>query len=82
MSMLVWGGEETPFMQAGDLSNWLSTRFAPLLQKRATADDPSRVIVTASVAGLGIGMLGQNATYGYSASKGALLVFPTLSPLQ
>lgn len=50
--------------------NCFSARFAPLLQKQATADDPSRVIVTASVAGLGVGMLGQNATFGYSASKG------------
>ena len=46
------------------------SRFAPLLQKRATSDDPSRVIVTASVAGLEVGMLSQNGTFGYSASKG------------
>lgn len=45
-------------------------RFAPLLQKNATLEDPSRVIVTASVAGLGVGSLGENATFGYSASKG------------
>ena len=31
---------------------------------------PSRVIVTASTAGLGVGSLGENATFGYSASKG------------
>ncbi|TLS25495.1 hypothetical protein PpBr36_07546 [Pyricularia pennisetigena] len=47
--------------------------FAPLLQKRATVEDPSRVIITASVAGLGIGTLGKNGTYGYSASKAAVL---------
>ncbi|KAI9751405.1 MAG: SWI/SNF chromatin-remodeling complex subunit [Chaenotheca gracillima] len=47
--------------------------FAPLLQKRATIDDPSRVIITASVAGLGVGSLGENATFGYSASKAAVL---------
>ncbi|TLD24872.1 hypothetical protein PspLS_05627 [Pyricularia sp. CBS 133598] len=47
--------------------------FAPLLQKRATVDEPSRVIITASVAGLGIGTLGKNGTYGYSASKAAVL---------
>jgi len=46
------------------------TRFAPLLQKNATTEDPSRVIVTASIAGLGVGSLGENATFGYSASKG------------
>lgn len=39
--------------------------FAPLLQKRATIDDPSRVIITASVAGLGIGTLGKNGTVSY-----------------
>ena len=39
-------------------------------------EDPSRVIVTASIAGLGVGSLGENATFGYSASKGT----PTDSP--
>lgn len=47
--------------------------FAPLLQKNATLEDPSRVIVTASVAGLGVGSLGENATFGYSASKAAAI---------
>ena len=51
----------------------ISTRFAPLLQKQATVDDPSRVIITASIAGIGIGSLGENATFGYSASKAAAL---------
>ncbi len=48
-------------------------RFAPLLTRpgRATAEEPSRVIVTASVAGLGVGSLGANATFAYSASKAA-----------
>lgn len=61
--------------------NWdaeISSRFAPLLQKNATLEDPSRVIVTASVAGLGVGSLGENATFGYSASKGT---YATASPL-
>ena len=48
-------------------------RFAPLMRKRATNDDPSRVIITASIAGLGVGTLGENATFGYSASKAAAL---------
>lgn len=48
-------------------------KFAPLLQRRATVDDPSRVIITASVAGLGVGTLGKQATYGYSASKAAVI---------
>lgn len=51
-------------------TNQYLRRFAPLLQKKATVEDPSRVIVTASIAGLGVGSLGENATFGYSASKG------------
>lgn len=47
--------------------------FAPLLQARATLEDPSRVLITASVAGLGIGSLGKQATYGYSASKAGVI---------
>lgn len=48
-------------------------KFAPLLQKRASLEDPSRVIITASTAGLGVGTLGPQATYGYSASKAAAI---------
>jgi NAD(P)-dependent dehydrogenase (short-subunit alcohol dehydrogenase family) len=48
-------------------------RFAPMMEKRATIEDPSRVIITASVAGLGVGTLGKNATFGYSASKAAVI---------
>ncbi|KYG40199.1 hypothetical protein M433DRAFT_49649, partial [Acidomyces richmondensis BFW] len=48
-------------------------KFAPLLRKRATQDDPSRIVITASIAGLGVGSLGANATFGYSASKAAAL---------
>ncbi|KAM5356418.1 hypothetical protein ACJ41O_003064 [Fusarium nematophilum] len=47
--------------------------FTPLLEKSASLRDPSRVIITASVAGLGIGTIGQQGTYGYSASKAAVL---------
>src|SRR5204863_7166829 len=47
--------------------------FAPLLQKRASVEDPSRVIITASVAGIGIGNLGNHGTFGYSASKAAAI---------
>lgn len=47
--------------------------FAPLLEKRASVRDPARVIITSSVAGLGVGTLGANGTYGYSASKAAVL---------
>ncbi|THV70333.1 gluconate 5-dehydrogenase [Aureobasidium pullulans] len=48
-------------------------KFAPLLEKKASSAEPSRVLVTASVAGIGIGSLGENATPGYSASKAAAL---------
>lgn len=47
--------------------------FAPLLQRRAAVDEPSRVVITSSVAGLGVGTLGSHGTYGYSASKAAVL---------
>ncbi|KHO00539.1 NAD(P)-binding domain protein [Metarhizium album ARSEF 1941] len=47
--------------------------FAPLLQKAASRADPARVIITASVAGLGIGTIGKQGTYGYSASKAAVI---------
>ncbi|SPN98815.1 probable NADPH-dependent beta-ketoacyl reductase (rhlG) [Cephalotrichum gorgonifer] len=47
--------------------------FAPLLEKAATAEDPSRVVITGSVAGIGVGTVGPNGTYGYSASKAAVL---------
>ncbi|PNY26272.1 Rhamnolipids biosynthesis 3-oxoacyl-[acyl-carrier-protein] reductase [Tolypocladium capitatum] len=50
--------------------------FTPLLEKAAQASgdgQPSKVIITASVAGLGIGTLGKQGTYGYSASKAAVI---------
>jgi len=49
-------------------------RFAPLLEARATHADPSHVVVTGSVTGVGIGNVGDAfATYGYSASKAAVM---------
>ncbi|KAI8625196.1 hypothetical protein F5Y19DRAFT_467294 [Xylariaceae sp. FL1651] len=48
-------------------------KFAPLLQRRASLEDPARVIITASTAGLGVGTLGRQATFGYSASKAAVI---------
>ncbi|KAG8630412.1 hypothetical protein KVT40_002031 [Elsinoe batatas] len=48
-------------------------KFAPLLQKRASIENPSRVIITASIAGMGVGSTGENATPGYSASKAAAI---------
>lgn len=51
-----------------------TTRFTPLLEAGATISDPSRVIVTGSVAGIGIGTTNSaNATTGYSVSKAAVL---------
>ena len=44
-----------------------------MLQKEGTTADPSRVIITASVAGLGVSALGKNATFGYAASKAAVI---------
>ncbi|OQO09743.1 hypothetical protein B0A48_05146 [Cryoendolithus antarcticus] len=52
---------------------YCTQKFAPLLQKRASVNDPSRVVITSSVAGLGPGTLGEHGTYGYSASKAAVL---------
>ncbi|RYP48982.1 hypothetical protein DL768_005254 [Monosporascus sp. mg162] len=48
-------------------------KLAPMLRARATVEDPSRVIITASVAGLGVGTLGKQGTYAYSASKAAAI---------
>ncbi|KAJ5976014.1 Rhamnolipids biosynthesis 3-oxoacyl- reductase [Penicillium waksmanii] len=48
-------------------------KLAPLLEAKATLEDPARVIVTASVAGIGIGTVGENATPSYSASKAAAI---------
>ncbi|KAI1180834.1 reductase-like protein [Nemania sp. FL0916] len=48
-------------------------RFAPLLRRRASAEDPSRIIITSSTSALGVGALGRQATFGYSASKAAVL---------
>ncbi|OTB05214.1 hypothetical protein M426DRAFT_320029 [Hypoxylon sp. CI-4A] len=68
---------DTAFQKVLDLnvkSIFLSVQqFEPLLRRNASVDDPARVIITASVAGLGIGTLGKQATYGYSASKAAAI---------
>ncbi|KAK5116476.1 hypothetical protein LTR62_008025 [Meristemomyces frigidus] len=50
-----------------------SQKFAPLLRAAGTRLDPSRIVITASIAGIGIGTLGPHATFGYSASKAAVL---------
>ncbi|KAL4994304.1 hypothetical protein BDV10DRAFT_203889 [Aspergillus recurvatus] len=48
-------------------------KFFPLLSARANRDDPSRVIITGSVAGITLGSLGKNGSFSYSASKAAVL---------
>ncbi|TGZ81902.1 NAD(P)-binding protein [Ascodesmis nigricans] len=45
---------------------------APLLEAAAVPGDPARVITVGSVAGIGIGNIGANATYSYAASKAAV----------
>lgn len=44
--------------------------FTPLLEKAGTLENPSRIVITGSVAGLRSGMSG--GTYGYLASKAAV----------
>jgi len=48
-------------------------KFAPLLEKKSSVADPSRVIITGSVAGLGVGSIGAVGAYSYAASKAAVL---------
>ncbi|KAK8203462.1 gluconate 5-dehydrogenase [Phyllosticta paracitricarpa] len=49
-------------------------KFTPLLEAAGSKSDPSRVIVTGSVAGIGIGTTNSaNATPAYSVSKAAVL---------
>lgn len=47
----------------------------PLLEKAAReSGDKARVVTVGSVAGLHIGVIGEHGTYGYAASKAAVLV--------
>lgn len=48
-------------------------KLTPLLVGRASSQDPSRVIITASIAGLRIGTFGPRGTYAYSISKAAAI---------
>ncbi|RMD42974.1 hypothetical protein DV735_g2161, partial [Chaetothyriales sp. CBS 134920] len=48
-------------------------KFISLLEKNATTEAPSRVIITGSVAGLVPGVTGPQATPAYSASKAAVI---------
>ncbi|EWC44408.1 hypothetical protein DRE_01234 [Drechslerella stenobrocha 248] len=51
----------------------LVQEMTPLLSQRATIADPSRIITTASIAGIQGFSGGVNATYSYSASKAAVI---------
>ncbi|GIZ37025.1 hypothetical protein CKM354_000048800 [Cercospora kikuchii] len=77
-----WGEEfdthpESAFQKVMDLNVKsvfvCSQKFAPLLRKAGSIQDPSRIVITASIAGIGVGTLGKQGTYGYSASKAAAL---------
>lgn len=48
-------------------------RFTPLLTVKASQTKPSRVIVTGSVAGIGVGSTGTVGAYSYATSKAAVL---------
>jgi NAD(P)-dependent dehydrogenase (short-subunit alcohol dehydrogenase family) len=46
--------------------------MSPLLQAAGSMDDSARVITVGSIAGIQIGNVGDNGTYGYAASKAAV----------
>lgn len=51
----------------------MTKRFAPLLRTKGSNKDPSRIIINASIAGIGLGAVGKMATYAYSVSKAAAI---------
>lgn len=51
---------------------YLSNRFAPLLQQRASIDDPSRVVITSSIGGLTV-HTGPSFAHSYVTSKAAVI---------
>lgn len=48
-------------------------RFTPLLAKKSSPNNTSRVLATASIAGLGIGSTGKSSVPAYTASKAAVI---------
>ncbi|KAL1593068.1 hypothetical protein SLS59_009393 [Nothophoma quercina] len=48
-------------------------KFTPLLTSKSSLQNPSRIIVTGSVAGIGVGSIGSVGAYSYAASKAAVL---------
>ncbi|KAI5289368.1 hypothetical protein KEM54_003989 [Ascosphaera aggregata] len=52
---------------------FLAQKFTPLLEAKSTSGDPSRIIITGSIAGLGLASVeGSNTTFSYAASKAAV----------
>jgi NAD(P)-dependent dehydrogenase (short-subunit alcohol dehydrogenase family) len=49
----------------------LAQKFAPLLEKAGTLEDPSRIIIVSSVAGVTVSQGGPNGTIMYNVSKAA-----------
>lgn len=47
-------------------------RFAPLLEKAGTRQDPSRIIIVSSTAGTTVPHVGEHGTIMYSVSKAAV----------
>jgi NAD(P)-dependent dehydrogenase (short-subunit alcohol dehydrogenase family) len=48
-----------------------SYRFTPLLTARSTAQDPSRIVIVSSTAGINVPHIGDHGTIMYSVSKAA-----------
>ncbi|EQB51814.1 hypothetical protein CGLO_08607 [Colletotrichum gloeosporioides Cg-14] len=55
----------------GEINNF--HRLSPLLQAAGTVQDPSRIIMVSSVAGVVVGDMGEHGTYAYAASKAAVI---------
>ncbi|KIX08859.1 uncharacterized protein Z518_03516 [Rhinocladiella mackenziei CBS 650.93] len=52
---------------------YIVQNLEPLLSKNATTNNPSRIVINASAAGIGVGSLGENATHAYTVSKAAAI---------
>lgn len=49
----------------------MDVRFAPMLEAAGTPEDPARIIIVSSVAGISVPHVGDNGTIMYSVSKAA-----------
>ncbi|CAI7616574.1 unnamed protein product [Penicillium glandicola] len=52
---------------------YLIQKFTPMLQKNATQEDPSRIIINASIWGLSADNVAETGVYSYAASKAAVI---------